>query len=192
MTDRHGLTLLLLALLLGACQRAADTAPPAGDAAPVPAAAAADGPLQEFVDYSLVETAKGVRQWVLGSERMLKYAGREEVELVDVHMDFYRAGEHFSVLEADSGRVNPGTRAVHVWGAVDVTTDDGRRLQTEDLTFDNQTGRITNNVFNRFTRGPDVLTGIGLDATPDLAYVEIKQDPAAAVSDAAAPEGQQP
>jgi LPS export ABC transporter protein LptC len=148
--------------------------------------------VQEFIDYHLTETAKGVRQWVLGSERMLKYAGREEVELVDVKMDFYRVGEHFSVLVADSGQVNPRTRAVHVWGKVDITTDDGRRLQTEDLTFDNQTGHITNEVFNRFTRGTDVLTGIGLDATPDLEYVEIKREVAAEVLDAVEPEGQQP
>ena len=187
---RHALGLLILCLpLLGACQRADAPAPAAGAATPAPGPG---GPQQEFFDYRLTETAKGVRQWVLVSARMLKFAGREEVELNDVHMDFYRAGEHFSVLEADSGRVNPRTRAVHVWGAVDVTTNDGRRLQPEDLTFDNQTGRITNDVFNRFTRGTDVLTGIGLDATPDLEYVEIKREVAAEVLDVPAPGGQQP
>jgi LPS export ABC transporter protein LptC len=198
MTHRHSIALLLFSLVLGACQRADESATAAGADAPVTAivpasvAAVPAGPIQEFVDYSLIETAKGVRQWVLGSERMLRYAEREEIELVDVHMDFYRAGEHFSVLDADSGRVNPRTRAVHVWGAVDVTTDDGRRLQTEDLTFDNQTGRITNNVFNRFTNGRDVLTGFDLDATPDLESVEIKREVEAVVIDTATPEGLQP
>jgi LPS export ABC transporter protein LptC len=123
---------------------------------------------------------------MLASVQMRKYAGREDLELLDVHMDFYRAGEHFSVLDADSGRVNPRTRAVHVWGTVDIVTDDGRRLQTEDLVFDNVTGRISNDVFNRFTRGVDVLTGYGLDATPDLEYVEIKREVAADVADPAA------
>ena len=190
MTHRHCSTLLFSALLAGGCQQTDQPMPAGGAAAPVVAAVA--GPVQEFIDYHLTETAKGVRQWALGSERMMKFAGREEVELVDVKMDFYRAGEHFSVLVADSGQVNPRTRAVHVWGKVDITTDDGRRLQTEDLTFDNQSGHITNEVFNRFTRGPDVLTGIGLDATPDLEYVEIKREVAAEVVDAAAPEEQQP
>ena len=120
---------------------------------------------------------------------MRRYSGREDVELDRVHMDFYRQGEHFSVLLADSGRVNPRTRAVHVWGHVDITTDDGRRLQTEDLHFDNESGRITNEVFNRFTRHEDVLTGIGLDATPDLEYVEIKQQVSAEVGDDTRTEG---
>ncbi len=134
-------------------------------------------------DYRLTETSRGVRQWVMDSTRMRRFQGREEVELVTVHMDFYRQGEHFSVLVADSGQVNPRTRAVHVWGHVDITTEDGRRLETEDLHFDNATGRIANEVFNRFTRGDDVLTGVGLDATPDLGYVEIKQQVQAEVGD---------
>jgi LPS export ABC transporter protein LptC len=198
MTDRYRIALLLFPLLLGGCQRVDESAPAAGaDASatavvPVPAAAASVGPLQEFFDYRLIETAKGVRHWVLGAERMLKYADREEVELMEVHMDFYRAGEHFSVLEADSGRVNPRTRAVHVWGAVDVTTDDGKRLQTEDLNFNNETGRITNEVFNRYTDDRTVLTGFDLDATPDLESVEIKREVAAVVVDTATPEGRQP
>lgn len=163
--------------------------------APTPAAtpaaagpeAAAPRPRQELMDYRLTETVAGVRQWVLASDRMLRFAGREDLELAKVHMDFYRAGEPFSTLDSDSGRVNPRTRAVHVWGTVDIVTTDGRRLQTEDLVFDNVSGRITNDVFNRFTRGSDVITGYGLDATPDLAYVEIKREVAAEVADQPAP-----
>lgn len=182
--------LTLLGTGLAAC---GDGGTPSPAAAP-PAAPAEAGPRprQELLDYQLTETAAGVRQWVLSSDRMLRFAGREDLELTDVHMDFYRAGEHFSTLDADSGRINPRTRAVHVWGAVDVVTADGRRLQTEDLVFDNVTGRISNEVFNRFTRGTDVVTGYGLDATPDLAYVEIKREVNAAVADQPAAAGGQP
>jgi len=151
-----------------------------------------EGPVQEFSDYTLTETEQGVRAWVLGSQSMRRYADREDVDLVDVHMDFYRAGQHWSVLDADSGQVNQRTRAVHVWGAVDITTDDGRRLQTPELFFDNETGRIRNDVANRFTRGTDVVTGNGLDATPDLEYVEIKRDVKAEVADPATAAGERP
>ncbi len=64
-----------------------------------------------------------------------------------------------------------------------VVTDDGRRLETEELFFDNETELIHNEVFNRFTRGDDVMTGIGLEATPDLEYIEIKQKVEAEVGD---------
>jgi LPS export ABC transporter protein LptC len=142
-------------------------------------------PEQQFFDYRLIESASGVRQWVLQSERMDKYAGQQDVELVTIHMDFFKAGAHFSVLTADSGSANLETKNIHTWGNVVVVTDDGRKLETEELFFNNETELIHNDVFNRFTRDGDVLTGIGLEATPDLEYIEIKENVEAEVEDGA-------
>ena len=98
---------------------------------------------------------------------------------------FFQAGAHFSVLTADSGLANLTSKDIHTWGNVVVVTDDGRRLETEDLYFNNETQLIHNEVFNRFTRDGDVLTGMGLEATPDLEYIEIKQKVEAEVEDEA-------
>jgi LPS export ABC transporter protein LptC len=167
-----------------------------GGAEPSAAPSAGDGdarlPEQQFFDYRLIESTAGVRQWVLDADEMRKYADSDAVELTTVHMDFYRAGEHFSVLTSDSGTANLTTRDVHTWGNVVVVTDDGRRLETEELFFSNETQLITNEVFNRFTRNEDVLTGIGLEATPDLEYIEIKADVEADVGDAADTRGERP
>ena len=100
-------------------------------------------------------------------------------------MDFFKEGAHFSVLTADSGLANLTSKDIHTWGSVIVVTDDGRRLETEDLYFNNETQLIHNDVFNRFTRDGDVLTGMGLEATPDLEYIEIKQKVEAEVEDEA-------
>jgi len=98
-------------------------------------------------------------------------------------MDFFQDGEHFSVLTADSGRADLQSKNVHTWGGVVVITDDGRKLETEDLYFNNETELIHNDVFNRFTRETDVMTGIGLEATPDLRYIELREDVQAEVDD---------
>jgi LPS export ABC transporter protein LptC len=158
-----------------------------GDPAPTDSSATNPGriPEQQFFDYRLIESEAGIRQWVLQSEKMLKYSGEKEVHLVTLHMDFFKEGVHFSVLTADSGRANLTTKDVHTWGNVVVVTDDGRVLETEELFFNNQTQLIHNDVFNRFTEGEDVLTGIGLEATPDLEYIEIKQNVEAEVEDEA-------
>lgn len=140
-------------------------------------------PQQQIFDYRLIETTAGIRQWILASEEMQKFSGQEDVLLITVKMDFFREGEHFSTLVADSGRANPTTHDIHTWGDVVVQTQDGRRLETQELFFDNQTQLIHNDVFNHFTRDEDVVTGIGLEATPDLEYIEIKQRVAADVSD---------
>jgi len=150
-----------------------------------PAAAPERVPEQEFFDYRLIESEAGVRQWVLQSKKMQKFAGEQDVQLVTLHMDFFKKGAHFSVLTADSGRANLDNKDIHTWGNVVVVTDDGRRLETEELFFNNETQLIRNEVFNRFTRDADVLTGIGLEATPDLEYIEIKQKVEAEVEDEA-------
>ncbi len=165
--------------LAAGCEQGAQPDTPDAEAA----AAAPQRPLQRFYDYKLTETTAGVRQWVLVSDEMQKYRGEEDVRLIEVHMDFYRGGDHFSVLTSDSGQADLQSRNVHVWGQVVVITDDGRKLETEELYFDNERQIIHNEIFNRFTRDGDVLTGIGLEATPDLEYIEIKQQVEAEVTD---------
>lgn len=163
--------------LLGACAREAE------DVEPVKAVVTEPVPEQQLFDYRMIESTAGVKQWVLQSAEMQKFPGQRDMILSEVHMDFFRAGEHFSVLDADSGRVNAQSRDVHTWGHVVVVTDDGRRLETAELSFSNESGLIYNEVFNRFTRATDVMTGIGLEATPDLEYIELKREVKAEVED---------
>jgi LPS export ABC transporter protein LptC len=181
-TWRTGLQTLAI-LLMTAVLGCGDSGEPASTASP--GAKAGRVPEQQFFDYRLIESEAGVRQWVLQSEKMLKYAGEKEVHLVTMNMDFFKNGEHFSVLTADSGLANLTTKDIHTWGNVVVVTDDGRILETEELFFDNERQLIHNDVFDRFTQDGDVLTGIGLEATPDLEYIEIKQNVEAEVEDEA-------
>jgi LPS export ABC transporter protein LptC len=161
---------------------------------PQPAAPRREGavPEQQFFDYRLIESRAGVRQWVLQSHEMQKFADQDDVVLVAVTMDFHRDGAHFSTLTSDSGRANLQTRNVHTWGNVVVVTDDGKRLETEELFFDNTTQKITNDVFNRITDQGDVVTGIGLETDPDLEYIELKRDVQAEVGDDNDTRGERP
>lgn len=140
-------------------------------------------PIQQFFDYRLVETNVGIRKWVLVSDQMNKYSEQRDVELITVHIDFYRDGAHFSTLTSDSGTANLKTNDIFTWGNVVVITNDGRMLETEELYFNNSEQLIHNDVFDRFTRQDDVIEGIGLEATPDLEYIEIKRQVEADVVD---------
>jgi hypothetical protein len=79
-------------------------------------------------------------------------------------MDFTAPASIFQAAGSGQRTVDPRTRAVHAWG-VDITTDDGRRLQTEVLTFDNDRPyhqRSVQLVHPRRRRAD----GRGRDATP--------------------------
>ncbi len=175
-----GALLGLLVMVLSACEPDTESTATATTATDEPVA---EKPAQQFFDYRLIESNAGVRQWVLESTEMQKFTGQRDAILIDVHMDFFQDGEHFSVLTADSGRANLHTKNIHTWGDVVIITDDGRKLETEQLYFNNETELIHNDVFNRFTRQFDVMTGIGLEATPDLEYIELKRDVQAEVDD---------
>ncbi|MEZ4387694.1 MAG: LPS export ABC transporter periplasmic protein LptC [Candidatus Krumholzibacteriia bacterium] len=169
-----------------ACGEAAD--PAAQAAAGGAGSAAVDSvlPEQTFYDYRLIESTEGVKQWVLDSDVMYKYKNRRTVDLVRVAMDFFRDGELHATLLADSGLADTHTHDVHVWSNVVITTEDGRRLRTRELFYTSSDGLIRNDVYNVFDRGPDVVTGIGLEATPDLDYLVIKDQVAGVVGDDAA------
>ena len=145
-----------------------------------------DLPDQQFYDYRLIESTGGIKRWVLESDKMEKYADREDVELYNLQMDFYRDGEYFSTLTSERGQANLTTKKMFTWGNVVVVTEDGRRLETSELHYDNVSGLIFNDVFDRFTRDEDVMTGIGLEATPDLEYFELKEQVQAELGDEAA------
>ena len=180
---------ILVPLLLAGCfgnedaeQESASTRPRARDRELIPE--------QQIFDYRFIETKQGVRQWVLESDEMLKYPGQEGMLLVNLKMDFFKEGAYHSTLTADSGRANKITKDVHAWGTVVVVTEDGRKLETEELFFDNRRELIHNDVFDKLTRDGDVVTGIGLEATPDLEYIELKDDVQAHVGDDETPGGE--
>lgn len=172
---------VLLALLLGAVALAPAAGCGGDDGGPPPSAEPAEMPEQQIYDYLLTESEDGVKDWQLASHRMEKYADRQDVELYDLTMDFFEEGRYFSTLTADRGRANLDTKELFAWGNVVVVTEDGRRLETEQLHYDDQRRLIHNDVFNRLTWRDDVVTGYGLEATPDLEYVEIKKQVRAGV-----------
>ncbi|MDO9694491.1 MAG: LPS export ABC transporter periplasmic protein LptC, partial [Candidatus Latescibacteria bacterium] len=149
------------------------SAPPAPAEAP---AAAERSPDQILFDTTITDSNEGVRRWTLTSDRLEKFLDQDEVELHGVHMDFFRADTLFSVLTSARGRASQRSGNLFVWGDVVIVARDGRRLETEELSYDDRSGRLSNEVFNRFTRGADVMTGMGMQATPGLDYFELKRE----------------
>lgn len=173
-----GAALLSAALLpFAGCDGEPRGDPPAPDAAAVAAAPEAERvPDQVLFDTTITDSREGVRRWTLTSDRLEKFMDQDEAELHGVHMDFFQADTLFSVLTAARGRASQRNGNLFVWGDVVVVASDGRRLETGELNYDDRSGRISNEVFNRFTREADVMTGVGMQATPGLDYFELKRE----------------
>lgn len=183
MRARNWTSLLVAALLgsllaLGACSGDQRTEPTPD----LDAAVSEPLPDQELFGTTTTDSRDGVRRWTLRSDTLMRYLDQDEAQLYGVHMEFFRADTLFSTLTSRRGRANQKTNDLFVWGNVVVVTPDGRRLETAELKYDNATNRISNDVFNRLTRDDDVLTGVGMVATPDLGYFELRREVDASVN----------
>jgi len=92
-----------------------------------------------------------------------------------IHADFFdRNGLHNSTLTADSGIVFSQTNNLIAYGEVQVVSDSGVVLETQELQWDNEKQKIISEVAVRFSTQTDTLLGDSFISDPDLTDYEIK------------------
>lgn len=95
----------------------------------------------------------------------------EGLELV-----FYDAnGERSSVLTARRGVIVPAEKRMEVNEQVVFVNDKGERLETEQLTWDQDSGRVHTDRAVRIERGGDIIHGQGLVAAEDFSRYTISR-----------------
>lgn len=134
-------------------------------------------PQQTLEGVRLRETSVRGLLWVLEADRGVSYGPQDPTELEALTVRFYDGGPTVkSTLTSKRGIVDEKSRTITALDSVVVVTPDGERLETEELHWDPVNEQVTNDAFFRFTRGGDVLTGVGIRAEPDLSRYEILRD----------------
>ena len=132
---------------------------------------------QEVDGFTLTQTREGARVWSISAEHALIYEDADRVEMIDLRVDFFdEAGEVRSTLTANEGVLARRTSDMEVLGDVVVYAADGTVLTTEKLTWDERKGQVETDRPVRVTKGRDVMTGVGLEADPDLKNIRVKSD----------------
>jgi LPS export ABC transporter protein LptC len=91
-----------------------------------------------------------------------------------VRVLYFPPGKKRATLNATTARYDIQERQLEAWGAVRVESD-GAVLETTHLTYDARRARIESREFVRITRGDNVLTGLGLEADPDLGNLQVAE-----------------
>jgi LPS export ABC transporter protein LptC len=132
---------------------------------------------QEIDGFTLTQTREGERVWSLRAANALIYEDADRVEMADLRVDFFDGeGGTRSTLTADEGVLSRRTNDMEATGNVVVYAADGTVLTTERLTWNERTGKIESDRPVRVTRGRDVMTGVGVEADPDLRNIRVKSD----------------
>ncbi|MBD3348202.1 MAG: LPS export ABC transporter periplasmic protein LptC [Candidatus Eisenbacteria bacterium] len=161
-------SMLAAALALSGCQ----SGEPAGESG--------DGtvlPDQEIDGFTLTQTREGQKVWVLTADHALVFEEAGRVEMTSFRVDFFsEEGEVRSTLTAREGLLKQRSNDMEAFGNVVVVSDDGTRLTTERLTWNERTGKIESDEFVRVVQGRDEFTGVGLEADPDLENIRVESD----------------
>ncbi|MGV3637044.1 MAG: LPS export ABC transporter periplasmic protein LptC [Flavobacteriales bacterium] len=103
-----------------------------------------------------------IAEWSTGERKRTEMS--DGVELVF----FDRKGEEQSKLTARRGLILPKEKRMEVYEQVVFVNEKGERLETEQLTWYQDSARVRTDKAVRVQRGPDVIHGMGLDAAEDF------------------------
>ncbi len=124
----------------------------------------------------MVQSVEGRRSWKLVSDEAVYTEGDSLLVLSGVNLTFYENDVPTTVLIGDSGRVDLEGGCMRIWNGVEAETDDGRRMVTQELTWNDSLGVLHSDCLVTMTIpdsvGVTILSGRGVDLDTNLGDVE--------------------
>jgi LPS export ABC transporter protein LptC len=158
---------VLLAAMVAASSAAACTdtkSPPV-----VPTTPLADSADQIMYRARSVLTDRGVQRADLLADTAYFFDENTRIEMRQVNTTFFRpTGAKNAVLTARQGTYNTRLGNMEARGNVVVVSEDGRRLTTEQLRYDQQKNEISSDSAFVFTETGRRLEGVGFTSDPDM------------------------
>jgi LPS export ABC transporter protein LptC len=147
------------------------TAPPRVSGSPM-----ADSADQMMFGINTLLTDRGVLNAELESDTAFFFDENTRIELRVVKLTFHtRTGERNSVLTGKEGTYNTRQSRMEARGNVVVVTEDGRRLTTEQLRYDQIRNEISSDSAFVLTEPGRRLEGIGFTSDPNMNNVRVNR-----------------
>ena len=138
-----------------------------------------DSPYQELDTTTMISYNGSRKVWILESTHIVKSltdTGHITGNPVTITV-FDSLGKQTSKVISDSGITDETFKEMTVWGNVFVQAENGTRVNTQRLFWNQKTHRVTSDTYVQMkTKKGDVLRGKGLDAAEDFSSWEFKQD----------------
>jgi LPS export ABC transporter protein LptC len=113
----------------------------------------------------------------------MSYGSGAPTRLRGLRVHFYDGGADVrSTLTSQRGSIDDRTQDLIAEDSVRVVTVEQETLRTSRLEWDPKRQRISTEAPFRMTKGTDEVTGIGLEADPDLSHYRIERQVRATMS----------
>lgn len=161
------LVVAFLAVATAACS--SKTQPPVATHSPL-----ADSADQVMYGARFNLTDKGLERAQLQADTAYFFEDNTRIELENVHTTFYTAtGAKDAVLTSRRGTYNSRTSNMVARKNVVVVSEDGRRLTTPELIYNQQKNEISSDSAFVMTEPNRRLEGIGFRSDPDMKNIQI-------------------
>jgi LPS export ABC transporter protein LptC len=159
----------LLALGMAGCERGAQPPPTAAN----PLADSAD---QVMFGVSTLITDRGLLRAQLQADTAYFFDGSTRIEVRNQKTTFYtNTGQQNAVLTSKEGTYSPTRSMMEARKNAVVVTVDGRRLETQQLRYNQAINQISSDSAFVLTEPTRQLRGIGFDSDPDLNNLHVKR-----------------
>lgn len=135
-------------------------------------------PEQVIQKFACYQTFKGKKCWYLQADRAILNENNNLVHLDNFKLNFYnQKTESVSTLEAGKGELKVNTFDLFIIGKAIITTEAGTEiLESSNLRYISTKKKIVGNDFVRLSRKDAIITGKGIESTPDLSSFIIKEN----------------
>ena len=141
---------------------------------PVTHSSMADSADQTLFGIRMLLTDRGLMRAELLGDTAFFFEDNTRIEIRKVHMTFYATnGAKNAVLTSREGTFNTRTNIMEARGDVVVVTEDGRRLTTAQLRFDQTKNEVSSDSAFVLTDPDRRVTGVGFVSDPDLNNIRI-------------------
>lgn len=131
---------------------------------------------QVMFGVSTMITDQGVLRAQLSADTGYFFDGNSRIEVRHEKTLFYTAtGQRNATLTSVEGTYNMRRGQMEARKSVVVVTTDGKRLETEQLRYDQATNRISSDSAFVLTQPDRTLRGIGFTSDPDLTNLHVKK-----------------
>lgn len=137
-------------------------------------------PIESGTQMTIIYSDSGLVRAKIQAPVLERYAGKDNFMLMPkgVKMEFFNGDEEVSsTLTSKFAKVTefPDNKILEAKNDVVVVNENGEKLNTEQLFWDQKEQKITSNTFVKITRKTEIIMGDGLESNQDFTKYKIKK-----------------